>query len=228
MVIFWIFSLAACIGVIGYLAQIIAVRKTISHKDGNPDNTETQSERALPPISILKPMKGLDDNLFDNLDSFCRQDYPCYELIFSLQDYNDPAYKIAAKIKDRHPDKDISIVVEKCEVGLNPKVNNMIPAYRTAKYEHILISDSNVMVGPEYLRALSIKMTEEGVGLVSSLIRGVQGRTLGSALENLHLNSFIAGSVCFLDRFLNMPCVIGKSMLMRKKDLELIGGLRSV
>ena len=228
MVIFWIFAVAAFIGVIGYMAQIIAVKKTISNIGINLDKEEAKAENVFPPISILKPMKGLDDNLFDNLDSFCRQDNPCYEVIFALQDYNDPAFKIAAKIRDRHPGKDISIVVEKCDVGLNPKVNNMIPAYRTAKYEHILISDSNVMVGPEYLRALSMKMTDERVGLVSSLIRGVQSRTLGSALENLHLNSFVAGSVCFLDRFLKMPCVIGKSMLMRKKDLELIGGLRSV
>ncbi|MFN3478906.1 MAG: glycosyltransferase family 2 protein, partial [Thermodesulfovibrionales bacterium] len=64
--------------------------------------------------------------------------------------------------------------------------------------------------------------------LVSNLISGVGGRTMGSRLENLHLNSFIIGSVCFLDKFLSMPCVIGKSMLMRKSDLEAIGGFQTV
>jgi ceramide glucosyltransferase len=66
------------------------------------------------------------------------------------------------------------------------------------------------------------------VGLVSNMIRGVSGRSLGAIMENLHLNSFIVGSVCFLDKYLKMPCVVGKSMLMRKAELDAIGGFRSV
>jgi len=69
---------------------------------------------------------------------------------------------------------------------------------------------------------------KQDVGLVSNVIKGIGGSTIGSIFENLHLNSFIIGSVCFLDRFLKMPCVIGKSMLMRKKDLETIGGFKAV
>jgi ceramide glucosyltransferase len=173
-------------------------------------------------------MKGLDDNLFDNLSSFCNQDYPGYEIIFSLQNYNDPAYKVAKKIREKYPECDISIITERCNEGLNPKINNLMPAYKIAKYEHILISDSNVMVGKDYLKEIVKPMEDPDVGLVSNMIRGVGGRTIGSLFENLHLNSFIIGSVCFLDRFLKMPCVVGKSMLMRKKDLEAIGGLKSV
>lgn len=154
-------------------------------------------------------------------------DYPEYEIIFSLQDFNDPAYKVARKIKDKYPDRDIAIVVEHCEDGLNPKVNNLIPAYRVAKHQHILISDSNVMVDKYYLREISMPMNEQGVGLVSNLIKGVGGRSIGSILENLHMNSFVMGSVCFLDKFLKMPCVIGKSMLMKKRDIEAIGGLKA-
>ena len=82
------------------------------------------------------------------------QDYPEYEVIFSLQDHNDPAYKVARKIKDKYPDKDITIIVERCNAGLNPKVNNLIPAYRIARFEHILISDSNVMVNKNYLQEI--------------------------------------------------------------------------
>jgi len=176
----------------------------------------------------LKPLKGLDDNLFDNLESFCLQDYPRYEIIFSLRDHNDPAYKVARKIKEKYPQKDISLIVERCSAGLNPKVNNLIPAYQVAKYEFILISDSNVMVGQDYLREVVKHFGDPDVGLVTNLIRGVGGRTLGSVFENLHLNTFIVGSICFLDRFLRMPCVVGKSMLMRKEDLLAIGGFRSV
>ena len=117
-------------------------------------------------------MRGLDDNLFDNLESFCLLDYPKFEIIFCLQDRNDPAHKIALKIKDKYPDKDISIVVERCNEGLNPKVNNLMPGYRAAKYEHILISDSNVSVSRYYLKEIAVHMRDSSVGLVTNVIRG--------------------------------------------------------
>jgi ceramide glucosyltransferase len=103
-----------------------------------------------------------------------------------------------------------------------------MPACGKAKYEQILISDSNVMVGKDYLKETARHMRDPRVGLVTNIIRGVRARSFGSLLENLHLNSFIIGSVCFLDHYLHMPCVIGKSMLMRKRDLEAIGGFNAV
>ncbi len=83
------------------------------------------------------------------------------------------------------------------------------------------------MVAPDYLGRIVKPMEDPRVGLVSNLIRGVGGKTMGSLFENLHLNSFILGNVCALDKYLNLPCVVGKSMLMRQKDLESTGGLRS-
>ena len=233
MEMFYIFAGITIFGLIAYGLQIWAVRSTLkTGKDRGigkeKDNySSLSSPLPLPAVSILKPLKGLDDNLFDNLASFCTQDYPEYEIIFSLQDHNDPAYKVARKIKDKYPNRDISIVVERCDEGLNPKVNNLMSAYKVSQYEHILISDSNVMVDKDYLKEI-VKHMKEDVGLVSNVIKGIGGSTIGSIFENLHLNSFIIGSVCFLDRFLNMPCVIGKSMLMRKKDLETIGGFKAV
>jgi ceramide glucosyltransferase len=224
MDLFWIFATVTLIGLVSYGFQLIAVRSAMGRRS-QPDNARTLP---LPPISILKPLRGLDDNLFDNMESFCHQDYPAYEIIFALQDANDPAYKVVRKIKEKYPEKDITIVVEKYTGGLNPKVNNLIPASRAARYDAVLISDSNVMVGKAYLTEIARHLQDPNVGLVTNLIRGTGGRTLGSLLENLHLNSFIVGSVCFLDRFLNMPCVVGKSMLMRKKDLEAIGGFPAV
>ncbi len=120
------------------------------------------------------------------------------------------------------------VLVERCSAGLNPKVNNLIPACQKAKYDHILISDSNVMAGEDYLKETAKHMRDPRVGLVTNMIRGLRARSFGSLLENLHLNSFILGSVCFLDHYLHMPCVIGKSMLLRKTDLESIGGFNAV
>jgi ceramide glucosyltransferase len=227
MTIFLIFAVLLVFGLIGYGLQILAVRSYLKDREKRRHG-DAVSPCHLIPVSILKPLKGLDDNLFDNLESFCMLDYPEYEIIFSLQDHNDPAYKVARKIKDKYPDKQISLVVEECSTGLNPKVNNLIPAYANAKYEYILISDSNVMVNRDYLREIVKHFSDPDVGLVTNLIRGIGGRTLGSVFENLHLNTFIIGSVCFLDRYLKMPCVVGKSMLMRKRDLESIGGFKAV
>jgi ceramide glucosyltransferase len=209
-----------------YVLQIVAVRSTLSTAR-NQENHAVLSQ-SFPPISILKPLRGLEDNLFGNLESFCIQDYPEYEIIFSLQDENDPAYKVARKVKEKFGDKPISIVIERCYYGFNPKVNNLFSAYRHSKYPTILISDSNVMVDPYYLRTIVKPMNNPEVGLVCNLIKGIGGRTLGSIFENLHLNSFILGNICFLDKYLRIPCVVGKSMLMRKSDLEAIGGLASV
>lgn len=222
MLVFWIFAGLSAMGLAAFVLQILAVRAHTSSPDSGEGDAPPHS---FPPVSVLKPLKGLDDNLFDNLESFCNQDYPEYEVIFALRDPNDPAYKIARKIKGKYPDKNIVVVVDRCDDGLNPKVNNLITAYRIAGHDHILISDSNVMVGPDYLKEIVRSVSRPGVGLVSSLIKGAGGRTIGSVFENLHMNSFIIGSVCFLDRFLAMPCVVGKSMLMRKQDLEVIGGL---
>lgn len=223
-----LFMIGAAISILGTLLCLLQVGATCSliKKDRqSADGTATHDVNSLPPVSILKPLRGLDDNLFDNLASFCTQDYPAYEILFSLQDYNDPAYKVVKKVLDKHPNRNISIVVERCTAGLNPKVNNLIPAYRKSRHPYVLISDSNVMVDKNYLQEIMRHTQDPTVGLVSNLIRGVGGRSIGAILENLHLNSFIIGSVSFLDRFLKMPCVIGKSMLMKKDDLEALGGL---
>ncbi|MGC1456635.1 MAG: ceramide glucosyltransferase [Nitrospirota bacterium] len=225
MTIFVICAGISIVGIILYLLQIGATYSLLRKKPKPDAQTTASTKDYTPPVSILKPLKGLDDNLFDNLESFCTQDYPEHEVLFCLQDLNDPAYKVAKKVQDKYPDRDISIIVEKCNAGLNPKVNNLIPAYRKARHPYILISDSNVMVGNRYLREIARYTRDPSVGLVSNLIHGVGGRSLGAILENLHLNSFIMGSVSFLDRFLGMPCVIGKSMLMKKVDLEALGGL---
>lgn len=215
--ILWIVLLLVFISIIVYALQVLALRKKL---------LENIAITYFPPISIIKPLKGLDDNLFDNLESFCKQDYPQYEIILSLQDYNDPAYRVAEKIRNKYPEL-VKIIVDNSYHALNPKVKNMISAYNASKYDYFLISDSNVYVDPDYLKKTVAAMTPD-TGLVTNLIIGEGGKTLGAKLENLQLNSFIILSVCFLDKFLKMPCSIGKSMLMRKSDFEEIGGFNAV
>jgi ceramide glucosyltransferase len=191
-------------------------------QEGKPDGG------GLPPVSILKPLKGVDDRLLDNLEGFCRLDYPEYEIIFCIQGISDPALRVARRVKEAHPERRISIVVAECRKGLNPKVSNMIPGYAAAKYPYLLISDSNVAPAPGYLREAMSHFRDPDVGLVSHLVRGVGARTLGARLESQHLNTFILPSVCLLDSMFSMQCVVGKSMLMRRADLDALGGFAGV
>ncbi len=213
----WIILALILVSITIYFFQILALRKKLS---------ESYNSTFLPPVSIIKPLKGIDDNLFDNLESFCKQDYPEYEVIFSLQDINDPAYRVAEKIKNKYPHL-VRIIVDGSERALNPKVKNMISAYRNSKYDYFLISDSNVYVEKDYLKKTVSYMTEN-TGLVTNLIVGVSGRSIGAKLENLQLNSFVILATCLLDKFLKIPCSIGKSMLMRKRDFEEIGGFDAI
>ncbi|WP_353683777.1 ceramide glucosyltransferase [Thermodesulfovibrio sp. 3907-1M] len=200
-----------------YILQVIALKRKMR---------ENYNRVNLPPISIIKPLKGLDDNLFDNLESFCKQDYPDYEVILSIEDINDPACRVAEKIRNKYPSL-VKIIIDNTSKALNPKVKNMIAAYRESKYEYFLISDSNVFVDKDYLRK-TLSAMDENTGLVTNLIVGVGGKSIGAKLENLQLNSFVMLSTCFLEKFLRMPCSIGKSMLMRKSNFEEIGGFNAV
>ncbi|ACI21069.1 MULTISPECIES: ceramide glucosyltransferase [Thermodesulfovibrio] len=215
--ILWIVLFLVFMSLAVYALQVIALRRKLR---------EEYAFINFPPISIIKPLKGLDDNLFDNLESFCKQDYPEYEVILSLQDYNDPAYRVAEKIRNKYPEL-VKVILNNSYSALNPKVKNMISAYKESKHDYFLISDSNVYVEPDYLKRTVSAMTHD-TGLVTNLIMGAGGKTLGAKLENLQLNSFVIISVCFLDKFLKMPCSIGKSMLMRKSDFEEIGGFNAV
>lgn len=177
-----------------------------------------------PPMTILKPIKGLDDQLGQNLESFFVQNYPQFEIIFGLQSLNDPALLIVRTMCKKYPGIPTKILINSFERGLNPKINNLINMLPDASYDHLLISDSNTRVKPDYLREIVRALQDEGVGLVTSTIRGIGAKDSIALMENMHLNTFVSPSVFVAADVIDLPIVIGKSMLLKKSTLEMIGG----
>lgn len=180
-----------------------------------------------PPISVLKPLKGVDDGLYENLASFASQRYPRFELVFGVADPRDPALEVVERVRRAHPDVPIRVSTSAAELGRNPKVSNLAAISQLASHQHRLISDSNTRVHPDYLADLVSELRDPRVGLVTSVLAGAGERGIGALFENLHLNSFVASAVCSA-QICRTPIVIGKSMLFRERDLAAVGGLEGV
>lgn len=197
-----------------------------------PPGQDSDGARARPDerpaISVLKPLCGAEEGLYENLRSIALQSYPRFEVVFGVADARDPALAVVRRIIAEHPGVAIHVVARAQNASVdNPKIGNLLNMLQVASHEHILISDSNVRVRCNYLDELATAMAQPGVGLVSSVIVGQGEASLGASLENLHLNTFVAGSVC-LASWVGRPCVIGKSMMMRRSELQALGGLVSM
>lgn len=181
-----------------------------------------------PPVSIVKPLSGLDEELEKNLESFYRLDYPDYEIVFSLASSDDPAFPVARRVADRHSAVPTVFVVDPAEPAPNSKVNRLAAGTRRARHRYLLFSDGNVRVSSDFLRRAISPFREPSVGLVSNLFRGSWPRSLGSRLECLYLNGILQPGTAAIARLLRQPCVVGKSILISRRALQEIGGFAAV
>jgi ceramide glucosyltransferase len=183
----------------------------------------------LPPVSILKPLKGVDPEIFESFCSHCEQDYPDFQLIFGVSDPADPAVEVVRKLQTKYPAIPIELIVCERILGTNIKVSNLAQMLPVARHEILLVNDSDIRVPKDYLRQVVAPLTDPSIGLVTCLYRGIAAATLGSRLEAVGISTdFVPGvlSARFLERGLHFG--LGSTLAFRRGDLKAIGGFEAL
>jgi ceramide glucosyltransferase len=213
-----LFSIAV-LGLALAAVQHLFLRRHVATRPGNP--------AVVPPVSILKPLCGVDEGLEQNLAAFAALDGPVFEVVLGVRNRRDAAWPLAAAAVARWPGR-FRVVLQRGEPGLNPKVNQLIGMARAARHDLLVVSDSNVRVEPGYLREIAWHLADERVGLVTHPVVGEGERSLGALLENLHLVASVAPAAVAAQRIAGRDVVVGKSMALRRRDLQALGGFESV
>ena len=214
---------ASAIGLSIVTAQLVALARHLRRAAPAP--------RARPPISILKPLCGLDDQLADNLASFAALPYPDYEVLLGVASASDPAYAVASAVVQRWPSR-FRLVIQYGAPGLNPKVNQLLGLAAAARAEILVISDSNTRVPARYLDEIAARLEDPAIGLVTHPIAGIgedrPGASWGARLDNLHLTGTITPGFVAARALCGKSYVVGKSMAMRRADVAALGGFAVV
>jgi ceramide glucosyltransferase len=214
-----VFAGAAAVGVVLLVVHVVVLRAHLRGARAVPS--------VRPGISILKPLCGLDDRLLQNLSTFANLPYPEYEVLLGVRDARDAAYPTALAVARHWPHR-FRVVVQSGEPGLNPKVNQLMTLARAARFDLVVISDSNTRVPPTYLDEIAALMADDSVGLVTHPIVGQgdeqYGARLGSALDNMHLSGSITPALTAAKALFGKDYVVGKSMAMRWRDVRALGG----
>jgi ceramide glucosyltransferase len=188
-----------------------------------------KSVRPTQAISILKPLRGTDPEMYESFRSHCLQDYPEFEIIFGVSDPNDPAIPLVEKLKTEFPQRPIRLMVCSENLGANTKVSNLAQMAWQARYEFIIVNDGDIRVEPDYLRRVLAPLTEPKVGLVTCLYRGIANSTLGSRLESLGISTdFCAGVLVAQTVEDGIRFGLGSTLAFRRRDLQAIGGFEAI
>lgn len=174
---------------------------------------------------MLKPLMGIDPNLFSNLETFFQLRYPSYELLFCVEDEADPALMLVHKLMSKYPEVESRLFIGGQPVGVNPKINNMQPAYEAAKYELILISDSGIRMKEDTLLDMVSHMTED-VALVHQMPFACDREGFAATYEKIFFGTVQSRMYLAAD-LLRINCHTGMSALLRKAPLDEVGGLKT-
>jgi ceramide glucosyltransferase len=182
-----------------------------------------------PPVSLMKSLKGLDPHMYEAFRSHCLQDYGEYELLFGVNSPDEPALELVARLQHEFPQRAVRVIPCSDRLGLNGKVSTLAQMLPHARYEHILINDSDIVAPPDYLRRVMACFGGERVGMVTSLYRGLAGKTLPSKLEALGLSTdFMGGVLVAREMEGGVRFALGATIATTKRVLLEIGGLEAL
>ena len=180
-----------------------------------------------PPISVLKPVRGVDRAAYENFASFCRQDYPEYEVLFSASDADDPVIPVIERVIRDHPERRLRLLVGAPSLGMNSKVNQLCRLVQEARYDLLAISDSDVRVESEYLRRVAVPFRDPQVGAVTALFRANAKGGVVSQLDALGAAEDFSGTL-IARRFEGMKFTLGTTMATTRPRLAEIGGFEAL
>ena len=205
-----------------YVVAIIAARRFFATR-ANPLSSDF-----TPPVSILKPIYGLDRETYENYASFCRQDYPEFEILFCVSDDRDPAVPVIQKIIVDFPQRPIRLLVGSEQLGASDKVNKLCRMVREARHEIVIVTDSDVRVDPGFLRAIAGAFRDAPVGGVTCLYRGLTDGSFAASLEAMGNSTDFAAGVLVNWLGGKVDFMLGAVMATTKKNLAEIGGFEAL
>lgn len=181
-----------------------------------------------PGISVLKPIHGLEAELFENLCSFCEQQYPQYQVVFGMQRSDDPARAIVQRVLERYPDRDLALVVDETPLPGNPKMASVAKMMHAVKHPIVAIVDADMRVDEQYLRAIAGAFGDDSAGAATCLYAADPRGGAASNLAAAGINEQFAPSVLVATAFAPLSFAFGSTMAVRRDVLAQIGGVEAL
>jgi ceramide glucosyltransferase len=196
------------------------------HRDAERQAAEAAVPTSLPPVSILKPVHGLEAQLKVNIESFFRQDYPDYEILFAADEDDDAALGIVREICARHPQIRSRVIVTGRPPWPNPPSYSFSCMAEAAAHEILVTSDSDVEVAPNYLREVVPPLLDPKTGMLTCLYRGKNAGGFWSGLDAIGMSVEMTAGVLVANLLEGMKFGLGPTIVARKDSVEKIGGYR--
>jgi ceramide glucosyltransferase len=186
------------------------------------------SSRLSPPVTVLKPLCGDDGHLYENLTTFCRQQYPTFEIIFGVRDQDDRAVAMVDRLIHEFPGVELKLVIDDRTIGTNLKVSNLANLLRHAKHETLIVADADMRVGPDYIGAVAGALEDRDAGMATCLYRGVAGSGLSSKLGAMFINEWFFPAALVGTCVEELRHAFGATIACRRDTLHAIGGFEAV
>lgn len=182
----------------------------------------------LRPISVLKPVRGLDPDAYENFASFCRQDFPEFEILFAVNDAHDPSVPVVQKLIADFPSRSIRLIVVAERLGPNTKVSNLCRLVREARHDLLAVTDSDVRVDSGYLQDVAAMLSHPGVGGVTALYRGQDNLQFVAAMDCVGSSAAFCGAALVARELEGLKFMMGSTMATTKERLAEIGGFEAM